>query len=143
MRGQCDRCDATTAHQQELNERLTQANARIEGLKASLKEQNEINYDLIHDRNEVLSKANARIKDCEERVENTNGLLRQMEAREQKLVAALESMINEAKDQLQLYVRAYKKEPYDTGIMLQLHINGTVERIEIASDALKAHRGEG
>jgi hypothetical protein len=59
---------------------------------------------------------------------------------------ALESMIGEANQHLGMYVKAYRRESYDTGIMLTAYCNDATERIKRAENALaqadKIERGE-
>lgn len=49
----------------------------------------------------------------------------------------LQYMIAEAEQHLGMYVRSYKREPYDTGSMLAIYINEANERIAQAKQALK------
>lgn len=56
----------------------------------------------------------------------------------QALVEALRSAIAEARDQLDMYIRAYKKEPYDTGVLLHLYIKETEQRLQRYAAVLEA-----
>lgn len=47
----------------------------------------------------------------------------------ERLVEALRGAVIEANNQLGMYCRSYKKEPFDTGILLEIHIHETIERL--------------
>lgn len=47
------------------------------------------------------------------------------------------SMLVEADSQLGMYVRTYKKAPYDTGIFLKIYVNDSTERINRARKAIE------
>lgn len=64
--------------------------------------------------------------------------LHALKAENEELREALMNMIHEAELHLSLYVQAYKREPYDTGILLKIYHMESKQRIALALAALKS-----
>lgn len=64
--------------------------------------------------------------------------LEQALAREERYREALRGALAEAGQHLRMYVQSYKREPYDTGIMLEMYIKESDQRMQKYESALRS-----